>query len=444
MRRRLAAFAILVLAGVVFLVWQSCGGTPPRTAAPASPPTPIALATPRVQRPELPAPPVAGTPPMVPLIDEVTVEKTEVCDGEETLVSVRAHTPGGAEDAYLHYMVGAEMGAQAPLRIYARDNSEGEPPPLVVRVFGRNNVTAEAPVPPIRVKDCKPTRRLHVIARVLPNTIDTFELVTKIVDVSAPAPMRPVEWRWNFGDGSSDVSRGPTIVHDFSGRPQDTLYSQLLVTAEAVAADGERLVGRAALQLLNPSYEHLAYRGVVLLYATMTPRFPEVGSDGFVRQRVHLWHRHRSPVAVTRILRYAHGADGSSGPPEEVDPVALFGGSLIGPGGVDGKVELDAAAGVFSYELAIEGKSQDGHPAMGAFSLMRPPDRPTRDNSTPVVDPLLKAKIVRARELLHQDYVTDEDLIRLSEEGAFDDLIREAAGKPPSDLPAPLPPAPPK
>ncbi|NTX58525.1 hypothetical protein HR086_45285, partial [Myxococcus sp. CA039A] len=45
-----------------------------------------------------------------------------------------------------------------------------------------------------------------------------------------------------------------------------------------------------------------------------------------------------------------------------------------------------------------------------------------RENSTPVTDPLLLAKVKRARELLGQPFVTDEDLWRLEREGRFKDL----------------------
>jgi hypothetical protein len=298
---------------------------------------------------------------------------------------------------------------------------------------------------PIRVLPCKPARRLHLTARLLPNTIDEFELAARIVNVTAGEPMRPVEARWSFGDGTTGVSQGPTIVHDFATRPQDSLYAQLLVSCEAIGADGERVAGRTSLQLLNPSFEHLAYRGMVLLYAIMTPRFPTLDKDGRVRQSVHVWHRYKEPVVLGHVLRYAHSVDGATtADPVEVDPVGLFGTSAIGPGGVDAKLELDAAAGIFSHEITLEGRTTDGLPAMGAFSIMRPPDRPTRENSTPVVDPLLKAKILRARERLHQEFVNDEDLIRLGEQGAFDDLVKEAAARPPPTEPAPLPPSPAK
>jgi hypothetical protein len=56
---------------------------------------------------------------------------------------------------------------------------------------------------------------------------------------------------------------------------------------------------------------------------------------------------------------------------------------------------------------------------MGSFSVMRPPPRPTADNSQPVTRPELKAKILAAREILGRDVVTDDDLWRLEREGRF-------------------------
>ncbi|HEX8539956.1 MAG TPA: hypothetical protein VF664_21015, partial [Cystobacter sp.] len=58
------------------------------------------------------------------------------------------------------------------------------------------------------------------------------------------------------------------------------------------------------------------------------------------------------------------------------------------------------------------------------------PPRPTQDNSTPLTNPMLIAKVKRARELLHQEFVTDEDLLRLEREGRFADL--QASAPPPA------------
>jgi hypothetical protein len=70
----------------------------------------------------------------------------------------------------------------------------------------------------------------------------------------------------------------------------------------------------------------------------------------------------------------------------------------------------------------VEGKDSEGRTARGAFSVMRPPKLPTRDNSMPVEDPLLKEKILAARKILNRPYVTDEDLWALQREGKFAEL----------------------
>jgi hypothetical protein len=100
-------------------------------------------------------------------------------------------------------------------------------------------------------------------------------------------------------------------------------------------------------------------------------------------------------------------------------------------------VSLDTSAepDVVSLTYALEGTSADGHRARGTFSIMRPPPRPTKENSAQVTDPVLLAKIKRARELLNQPYVTDEDLWRLEREGRLADLKVEPAS--PASAPPP-------
>jgi hypothetical protein len=79
---------------------------------------------------------------------------------------------------------------------------------------------------------------------------------------------------------------------------------------------------------------------------------------------------------------------------------------------------------------------------------MRPPEA-DQENSAPVMDPVLKQKILAARRILNTPYVTDEDLFRLEREGKFADLpplppqpppSRSAEKQPPE--PGPPPPGP--
>jgi hypothetical protein len=103
----------------------------------------------------------------------------------------------------------------------------------------------------------------------------------------------------------------------------------------------------------------------------------------------------------------------------------VLGTDVIGPGQ---KIEIEAALdtreerGIAYVSYQLRGRSRDGWPAHGDFSIMRPPDLPTRERNQPVTDPLLAAKILEAQRILGQEYVSQEDLWRLERTGAFEGL----------------------
>jgi hypothetical protein len=128
------------------------------------------------------------------------------------------------------------------------------------------------------------------------------------------------------------------------------------------------------------------------------------------------------------------------------------GTSIIPPGkGIEFEAKLDTSTDpdVFSVEYTLEGKDSEGLPVRGAFSVMRPPPKPTKEKSDPVLDPMLKEKILAARKILNKPYVTDEDLWALERQGKFAEINarfanEQGAAKPndPRDA-APKPPGPP-
>jgi len=363
-----------------------------------------------------------------PVIDEVVVEKSEVCEGEENLVTVRAHALDGT-DAHLRYLIGHEWGQRVPLRAYAEPN--GEFPRPVISVFGKNNVMSQVEVPAYTVKRCKPESRAFITHRLLPNTTAELELQAKIIEVGvrdAPKgkPFTPASYVWSFGDGTQETTKVPRVVHSYEDRRQATLVSNFLVTVEVKGEGREALVGRAALQLHNIAFQNLAERGIVTISMKPTPRFPELGEDGVVRQSFRLFHHRDEAVNVTRLTVVRHYVEtADSSPREEASPAEVLGTSQIPPGrGIDVDLELDTRAepDVFAVTYDIEGETAEGHKAKGSFSVMRPPQRPTKDAHIPVIDPLLVTKIKRAREILGQDFVTDEDIWQLEREGKMRDF----------------------
>src|SRR5262249_28110951 len=156
------------------------------------------------------------------------------------------------------------------------------------------------------------------------------------------------------------------------------------------------------------------YKGVVRLFFDLKPRFPEIGSDGVVRQRVHIFHTRPDPVTITKVTLQMSFDDQSERAAEEVDP-AMFGSTVIPPSGLDAELSIDTHADprLIAKNYAIEGASGDGLPATGRVSVMRPP-RFSRDTMAPIDDPALQAKIMLAMQILGKQTVTDEDLRELA------------------------------
>ncbi|WP_437819653.1 hypothetical protein [Sorangium sp. So ce1078] len=390
----------------------------PKASAPEAPPSARRAASAAAASKRAPAEDPA------PLIDAVEVEKPEVCAGEENLITVRSHTTDGT-DAYLHTVIGRHTGSRVPLRIWLDPDGSYAMP--TISVFGRNNVVSQIEVPRYRVKDCKPERVVVITHRLLPNTADEVELTAQVVDVGVKndpdaRPFKPVSYAWVFDDGDAEKTTASFVTHSYERRPQTSLVSEFLIRVEVRGEAGEKLTGRALLQIQNMTFQNLAERGVVTLVATPTPRFPRQDGDGVVRQSFRLWHHRDAPVRIDAVTAVRHYTEASNSSPHEAVSLGLV---EIPPGlGVDVEVSLDAVKepDVFTITYFLEGETADGYPARGTFSLMKPPPVPTRASSIPVREPVLLAKIKRARELLAQEFVTDEDIWRLEREGKMADL----------------------
>ncbi|MCA9679004.1 MAG: hypothetical protein KC464_28495, partial [Myxococcales bacterium] len=378
-----------------------------------------------------------------PVIDEIVLEKTEVCEGEENLVTVEAHTPGHVDDAYLHGVVAGQPGLAVPVVTFR--TRDGEVPPRQILVFGRGDEPTVVPLPAFEVKDCVAPRRITIDYRLRANTEAEFDLVAKLVDLGAATPFHAASYRWDFGDGATAVTREAWTTHSYEDRRQDQeLYAKRVVRVEAIGDDGERVVGRQTFVMQNAAFANLVYAGVVSLSVRLTPRFPEVGDDGVVRQGIHLWHARDRAVRISRVIERRNFLDGRDPVDHEIDAVGLLGTTSIPPAGIDLVATLDTGAEpeLASLQYFLEGESVEGIPVRGAFPVMVPPAKPTRDHHVAVRDPALTARILRARELLGKDFVTDEELWALEREGEFDDLPAEGTSPHPPETYGDLPPHP--
>jgi hypothetical protein len=144
-----------------------------------------------------------------------------------------------------------------------------------------------------------------------------------------------------------------------------------------------------------------------------------------VKHAVRLWHVHPQAVMVDRVIAYIYDRGGTELRREAVPAASFLGTSTIPAGtGLTVQVTLNVSehpeVGFVTYD--VQGTTTDGMFAMGTFSVMRPVDPPTRDNNMPVTDPMKVARILKARELLGKEFVTDEEIWELHRQGAFEGL----------------------
>jgi hypothetical protein len=437
--RRARALKVGALAALV------CAGTCTvlRSRRPAPLPAPVIDAPSITEQPvqesrEQAAPRRALETPEPPVIDSITVEKNEVCEGEENLVTVRAHSADG-NDAFLHYQIGSERGSPVALRSYLDDRER--PTVHRITVFGKNNVATSTDAPSFRVKRCDDAPMVVIEHRLRPNSVADFDFDARIVrmgstgaDGGAHPSFRPRSFAWSFGDGTREEGQESHRTHSFAARAQDTLHAHFLVAVKVLGDDGRELEGRRAVELLNPAFEAFAYKGTVLLFADLEPRFPVLSADGRVDQGVRIWHTRPEVIAINKLTVTTKRIDGQRSPAVFPPVGSVLGGAVVPPGrGLELHVALDTRAepDILSRDYFLEGRTPDGHAVRGAFSVMRPPALPNKERHEPISDPILLAKVKMARAVLHRDFVTDEDIWTLERAGKFDALRADAGAAAP-------------
>ena len=125
-RRRAATLAVFALAIAVFLALWFAKKPAAAKASTATPAAETNASAPEVSR--TPSPPtslVSASEPRqeepAPVIDDIVLEKTEVCAGEENLVTIKAHTVNNT-DSELHYSTDGLLGSSVPITLFPSES----------------------------------------------------------------------------------------------------------------------------------------------------------------------------------------------------------------------------------------------------------------------------------------------------------------------------------
>jgi hypothetical protein len=357
-----------------------------------------------------------------PVIDAVELEKKEVCRGEFNVVKVKAHDPRGADfDPYLNYNIDGYQGQSVPL-FYRGSGKHGAE--RFVTVYGRGNRTwVRAPIPEVKFKDCEVKRIARMVYGLVPNTEDNFQFRVKVESAPDAPAFVPVSYAWDFGDGSSDTTGEPSATHSFLHRKQDRANSNFVVSARIRGKNGEEVVAREALTLMNMSFVMRDPEGkhYVQLIVEMNPRYPVREGDDSIHQTAHIWHNDDKPVRINSIEAQDYTKQGDRLENNPVDPLGFLGTADLPPAGVTVNLKLskDEQDYIAYRTWFITGTAADGTPVHGAMSLMVP-GKIERGKSDRVSDPAMKDRIVTAMKLLGKkpgDTISDEDMLRLEQQG---------------------------
>ncbi len=368
-----------------------------------------------------------------PVISNVTLEKTSVCEGEENLVTVEAFLPGHS-DRNFRVAVGNQEGRRVPLRRWL--DASGDAPPVEVSAWGPDGQVTTVPVPSYRVRSCPPRPWLEVASLRVPNESFVYELTARLhvppSEGEGEKSPKVRSYSWDFGDGNR-LDAGRFVEHDFEPRERTFEHFERLVEVVAVLEDGARIVGRTLLVLPAPAFDD--DEGRTRLVAKFTPRYPKLDERGVVEQKVRLFHLEAQSVRIERLLvskEYLHegrldeNADAPEPSPEnEVDPSEILPTLVIPPGpGIEFRVRLDTQAepDTALVRYAFRGTSEDGRVVHGEVAVMRPPAPPTPEEHVPVEDAAMMERIQRAQRLLGRPTVTESELRKLEAENAFADL----------------------
>ena len=429
-KKRAGVIAAIALLGGALLLLR---GRSPRQEAP---PARVAVEDQPASRPAASRalPPQRLVAASGPVVEAITVEKTEVCSGEDNLVTV-ALAGDHHEDETLRITMPGQgtAGAQMPFRLWLAAGKQQPEMPEVV-VLGRDGALATVKVPTVTVKDCIPGPSLSVEVALAANTSATFALTASVRD-PGPTPFSPVRWHWDFGDGADATTKVHSVEHRYEGRSR---VSSVLIHVRAANADGVELLGRHSLELGKDALEVLRQKTAVVISTELNPRLPEIGADGRVTQRVRVHHAHAKPVVVDRVAvqRFRDNAQGvEEMHATDVDPRQILGTNVISPGrGIETTAVLDTRAEPRTKRVIYElhGKSADGIRASGQFSVLRPGDPLAREEREVVTDPRLDAELGVARAKLGREQVSLDELLRLRREGAFNNLPASDAQQAPA------------
>jgi hypothetical protein len=342
------------------------------------------------------------------IIQSITLDKTQVCPGENVLVTVKvAHpeSPQGVVDVTINGRWGNPQYLQFT----------GAPGPrLIVVSAATPEKFSDTQEVSVEVVDCGPAPEfLEVTVR--PNPFHAYTVDFEIANAAAFSDQDPT-YMWDFGDGQTLQTGVPYAPHSYAEvMARDQLYSNFEATITLQRSGLADLTTRKTVTLWN-SYAYSKQQGTIQPPVESDERLGQSGSHLTAEYSITNLEDEAIQFTLRRISYQPCDPDG--------DPVSLPVESiwLEVPGRQEVTQELDIPADQISpdmcgVELLLSGQDPTGRPAYASayFSI-----QPNPVMTQPVDDQALLQLLNQiAAEGLVDDplHIGDEDLYRLAREG---------------------------
>jgi hypothetical protein len=363
-KRGWAAMALAAAAAAGWWMWSR-----PKAPQVAAAPRPGSALDWRPRPPAAPRPAMRLIEPIVaepgaPVIDEVTVDKTEVCRGEQNFMSIKAHTEDGS-DAFLAFsMIDPESGLTVfGSRIPFRQSAPGDDE-ILVSVEGKR-VTQRVALPAVTVKDCDAPLQASIKVGRGFDAMDRVHLTARLDNFE----FAPTRFEWDFGDGQRQTTATPEVDHSYEGRDQSSKQSSFVVQVKISDGGGRQAIGTQGVGFANLGFVPMAFLNEVpIAFGVRDPKSPS--------GELWLYHGYSQPVRFERVTVRDTRLEGNTRPvaesrsfvPEEVLGFADLPAHESRT--VRGLNALRPSAAGMVRQVDIEGRTADGKLARGSFTLV--------------------------------------------------------------------------
>ncbi|MCP4136083.1 MAG: hypothetical protein GY754_34250 [bacterium] len=348
------------------------------------------------------------------IINDVILEKTPVCSGEEFMVTVKAENPYGS-NGDINFRVGNARGNPVLLK-YQRPGKKK------IHVFANAGaIHRDHRVLNIDVISCENRPTVEVTNRFSSSTQEEVEFEV----VSATGLRGTLSYDWDFGNGKKDRTNSPVTTHNYADREQRSYSSSYIVTVSVSDEQGTTVQGRTSVTFVNVQW--LSSRNKSRVIPVTYNRFP-IKNGGRYRVRMRMKNIFNEKISFSAVdAVFSPCSPNNKSVTVQYGADEFFSKNNLNPGeAVEDTFVFEKSIFPFppcSAAFKLRGATGSGIPVQATLYITIPMSakiaRQAVENSKAwvVSDKNSIKKIKKAQIILNKKTITPSDIYTLEKEG---------------------------